>query len=192
MNILESFHNLLDIGMRELMHLGVTDFITVAFFYALSAITLFAGWSVITRKNIVHSALFLTLSFISVGCLYFTLSAEFLGAVQFLLYGSAVAIIIALGIMLITRENMALSNPSRSFRHRLSAGVLTFIFFMILSISIIFTPFDLEIRSFFGNTVFNLADLMLFNYTIAFELVAVLLLVALMGAIFLARGGDEK
>lgn len=157
-------------------------------FYLICAVTLLAALGVVLGKNLVHSALLLTVSFFGVAGLYILLHADFLAAVQILVYAGTVAIIIALGIMLTRRESMENSNPDHK-RRWLPAG-LSALFAAVIIYILTATPWKI------GNnpvvdTVSALADLMLGQYVFAFETAAVLLLVAMVGAIILAKGADE-
>ena len=116
---------------------------------------------------------------------------DFMGAVQFLVYGGAVAILIVMAIMLTRREDMAHSNPSRSIPHQLAALVVAGMFLLAMAAVALLSPFQTAPVD-HGDTVTGLADLMLTKYVLPFEVVAVLLLIAMIGAIILAKGADES
>ena len=126
-------------------------------FYFLAAVTIIGALGVVLSPNVVHSALFLVLSFVGVAAIYFYIGAEFLGAVQLMVYSGAVAVLIVMAIMLTRRDSMAQSNPSQKL---------------------------------FRRVVTEIAQLMLGTYLVPFEVTAVLLLAAMVGALLLARGGD--
>ena len=184
-------HRLTDIGMTMASDLGAPDLIMAAVFYALAGLAVLGALGVVLGRNIVHSALCLTASFIGVGCLYIFLSADFMGAVQILVYGGAVAILIVMAIMLTRREDMAHSNPSRSLPHQLAALVVAGMFLLAMAAVALMSPFQTAPVD-LGDTVTGLADLMLTKYVLPFEIAAVLLLVAMIGAIILAKGVDES
>lgn len=184
-------HRLTDIGMTMASDLGAPDLIMAGVFYALAGLAVLGALGVVLGRNIVHSALCLTASFIGVGCLYIFLSADFMGAVQILVYGGAVAILIVMAIMLTRREDMAHSNPSRSLPHQLAALVVAGMFLLAMAAVALMSPFQTAPAD-LGDTVTGLADLMLTKYVLPFEIAAVLLLVAMIGAIILAKGVDES
>ena len=184
-------HRLTDIGMTMASDLGAPDLIMAGVFYALAGLAVLGALGVVLGRNIVHSALCLTASFIGVGCLYIFLSADFMGAVQILVYGGAVAILIVMAIMLTRREDMAHSNPSRSLPHQLAALVVAGMFLLAMAAVALMSPFQTAPAD-LGDTVTGLADLMLTKYELPFEIAAVLLLVAMIGAIILAKGVDES
>ncbi len=74
-------------------------------FYFLAAVTIIGALGVVLSPNVVHSALFLVLSFIGVAAIYFYIGAEFLGAVQLMVYSGAVAVLIVMAIMLTRRKS---------------------------------------------------------------------------------------
>ena len=184
-------HRLTDIGMTMASDLGAPDLIMAGVFYALAGLAVLGALGVVLGRNIVHSALCLTASFIGVGCLYIFLSADFMGAVQILVYGGAVAILIVMAIMLTRREDMAHSNPSRSLPHQLAALIIAGMFLLAMAAVALMSPFQTAPAD-LGDTVTGLADLMLTKYVLPFEIAAVLLLVAMIGAIILAKGVDES
>lgn len=74
-------------------------------FYLLAAGTLAAAFGAASGSRLLHSALLLTAAFIGTGCLYILLDADFLGAVQFMVYSGGIAVLIVLGIMLTHRPS---------------------------------------------------------------------------------------
>lgn len=166
----------------------MSEIVQSVIFYLLGAVTLLAAFGIVLGKNLVHSALFLTVSFFGVAGLYILLHADFLAAVQILVYAGTVAIIIALGIMLTRRESMENSNPDNGCRG--PSAVLSALFAAVLIFILMATPWSTGINP-VADTVSALADLMLGQYVLAFETAAVLLLVAMIGAIILAKGADE-
>lgn len=162
---------------------------TIAF-YILAAITLVSAAGVVTRRNLVHSAFLLTLCFIGVSGLYVLLQAEFLAAVQLLIYGGAVAVILVLGIMLTHRSNMEQTNESNSWSRwaMLLSSLLAGIAFVV----IVSTPWHYSLAKIVENTAPAMARSLLTDYMVAFETAALLLLAAMVGAIVLAKGVDEE
>ena len=178
-------HGLIQKGLELALDFDVPSLIAAGVFYALGTVALLGAMGVVFFRNVVHSALSLTASFIGIGCLYIFLSVDFMGAVQFLVYGGAVA------IMLTRRDDMAHSNPSAGLLTQAGALVVA-VFFALLMAGVTFlSPFISEPTD-LGNTVTGLADLMLTKFILPFEAAAVLLLVAMIGAIILAKGVDES
>ena len=167
----------------------MNDIFCTVVFYILAIVTIITALGVVLNKNLVHSALLLTVSFISIGCLYIQLDADFLGAVQFLVYAGAVAILIILGIMLTRKESRDMTSLSNN--HKIPAFIIVAAFGILMICVLSYLPVPIALPAPLSDTVNGLADLMLTKYILPFEVVAVLLLVAMIGAIILAKGAEE-
>jgi len=164
---------------------------TVVFFiFAIMAIA--AAWGVVTSKNIVHSALYLILSFSGVAVLYVLMNADFLAAVQILIYTGAVAIMIIFAVMLTLRGEISESNPEN---HHWGWGALVAaLVFVVMALVILANP-DWRILASpwtSGGSAEDLSLLLLTKFMIPFEVAAVLLTIALVGAVVLAKGVKES
>jgi len=153
----------------------------VAIFGAMAALSAIA---VVTSKNVVHAALYLVLVLGAAGAIFLMLGAEFVGWTQILIYVGAIIVLLLFGLMLTAAPigRSALDNQQRVVALITAAavfGVFTFIIW----------------RSFGGqrihlNQVVRTADIgksLFSGYILPFELVSVLLLGALVGAIVLAK-----
>lgn len=160
---------------------------TVVFFiFAILAIA--AAWGVVTSKNIVHSALYLALSFAGVAVLYVLMNADYLAAVQLLIYTGAISIMVIFAVMLTLRGEICDSNPENSV-WGWGALVSTLMFIMIALV--ILTNADWRILPTpwtSGGSATEISLLLLTKFMIPFEAAAVLLTVALVGAVILAKG----
>lgn len=164
---------------------------TVVFFiFAIMAVA--AAWGVVTSKNIVHSALYLALSFTGVAVLYVLMNADFLAAVQMLIYTGAVAIMVVFGVMLTLRGDVCESNPeNRSWFMGALVASSVFIVIAVVILSnadwrVLATPWTS------GGSAEDLSLLLLTQFMIPFEAAAILLTVALVGAVILAKGVKES
>lgn len=184
-------HGVVNWGMGTAADLDMGTLIDASVFYALMWVSVLSALGVVLCKNVVHSALLLTASFIGVGCLYIYMSSPFIGAVQFLVYGGAVAILIVMALMLTRRDDMSESNPSRNIWCRVGAAVISGLFFCCMALVTLITPFK-NVTVDLGDSVTGLADMMLTKYIIPFEVTAVLLLIAMIGALVLAKGAHES
>jgi len=158
-------------------------------FWVLSAVVVLSALAVVLLKNIVHSALYLVLSFIGVAGIYVLLNAEFLAAVQVLVYAGAIAVLIVFAVMLTRRGDIRFSNLFNV--NYLAAGVVSLTLFIIILITTLRTRWITSNAGLSVNNVEAIADAFLVRYVVPFEITAVLLLVAIVGAIFLARGVKE-
>lgn len=190
LDIIASLQAIIANIMGILYEMEVPALIEFGIFAAISGVIVIGALGVVVWRNLVHSALSLTLAFVGLGCLYISLSADFLGAVQIMVYGGAVSILLVMGIMFTRRDDMAHSNPSRTFMSHLVALPVAGSFLGMMTLVLLFTPFK-EAPVEVEDTAAAIADLMLTKYMLPFEIVAVLLLVALVGAIILAKGVDE-
>ena len=183
-------HWIIDFVLNFAVNLGVPTLIDAGVFYGIGGVVILMALGVILFRNIVHSALCLIGSFIALGCLYIFLSADFLGAVEIMVYGGAVAIIIVMGIMLIERDDMSHSNPGRGVVAHIAAGIVSAFFFVSMAAAVIMSPFGEPGEYKLADSVTGLADLMLTKYIVPFEVAAVLLLMAMVGAIIIAKGRE--
>jgi NADH-quinone oxidoreductase subunit J len=154
-------------------------------FVILSLVTLGAALAVVTSKNLFHSALFLILSFVGVASLYVLLEAPFLAAVQVLVYVGAIAILIVFAIML-TRRLMAEDLVQRNAQWGWSAlgAVLLFVALGVILFQVNWPVVEAAVPK---ETISTLGQDLMGRYLVPFEVASVLLLVALVGSIIIAR-----
>jgi NADH-quinone oxidoreductase subunit J len=156
-----------------------------AIFYILAAIIIGSAVMVVSMKNIFHSALFLVLCFFSVAGIYVLLSAEFLAAVQVLIYVGAITILMIFAIMLTARLYSAKIKQSNE---QVVPGL---IIVGALLASTIFTlsrtAWKLSSQVPETQSIVSIGNLLLTTYVLPFEVVSVVLLTALIGAIIIAR-----
>lgn len=164
-----------------------TEFIL---FFILSVFAIGGAVFMINLTKVMHMALALAFTFLSIAGLYFLLDAEFLAVVQILIYTGAVTILMIFGIMLTKHRQ-----EEKRSRYELIGLILVLLLFGIIIWTIYQLPLGQETQV--TNTqlkllnVANLGELVFSQYVIPFELASVLLLVALVGAILLAKR-EEK
>lgn len=154
-------------------------------FYLIAGIIVVFALLTVLSKNLVHSALHMVAAFIGIAALYALLMADYLAVVQVLIYVGAVSIIIVFGIMLTRRESMDQSNMPN--QNRWWGLIFSVLFFIVLARSILLTAFVPGTGQAQETTINQIADLLLGNYAIPFELTGVILLVAMIGAIILGK-----
>lgn len=160
-------------------------------FIATAGITVLASLGVVISKNMIHSALLLVLSFLGVATIYFQLNAGFLGLVQIMVYAGAISVLIIFAIMLVMTPDVKQSNPSDK-KGSLIGVIIAGLFTCLVSISIVASKWAASAENVLENPIGILAELLMGDFVIAFEVAAVLLLVAIVGAIMIAKGADEK
>ena len=169
----------------------VYRYIAETLFYAFMILTFMGGFMAVRSRDLMHAVLGLAVSLLGVAGLYFHLGSPFLTMMQILIYVGAVCIIIVLGVMLgNTPDQLAKMNlKGRNMVLAVGACAAAFLtLFATLSVTG-FAPAaeqigDMSIR-FVGQSL-------LFQYCLAFELISIILLTAIIGAIILARDGREE
>ncbi|RKX24075.1 MAG: NADH-quinone oxidoreductase subunit J [Candidatus Zixiibacteriota bacterium] len=155
-------------------------------FWFLSFVILISGFMVVSLKNIFYCALFLVLCLFSVAGIFILLEAEFLAAAQVLIYVGAVAILMIFAIMLTT--DMA-SKEITQTNENVTVGVFVSVIFAISTILLIdkTSVWRYQDHDFSEGVTVTLGKLLMTKFMLPFELVSVLLLAAMIGAIVLAR-----
>lgn len=159
-------------------------------FFVLALIAISGGVLMINLRKVVHIIIALAFTFISIGGLYVLLSAEFLAFVQVLIYGGAITIVMLFGIMLTKHDDR--EERVVSFRRSFFAFVGVVAFFVIMFIGINNLSFDPVTTNLHDNNVKQIGIEVYTKYIIPFETVGVILLVALVGAVSLAKNDREE
>lgn len=154
-------------------------------FWVLAVIGIAAALAVVVLRDVFRAALSLILCFLVVAGIYVTLSADFLAAVQILIYVGAISILIILAIML-TRE---VQRGSLSNKLRIPAFVVVVLFFAVIAFAVTNTQWQISAVPPLEPTTAALAGKLFGEggFILAVEIAAVLLLAAILGAIVLVR-----
>lgn len=154
-------------------------------FWILAIITVVSALLVIFTRNIFRSALFLILAFFAIACVYILLSADFLAAVQVLVYIGAIGILIIFAIML-TREVQRANLPGKLSWPALIASLLLLV---LISISLLNTTWRLAPQATYQETTRLIGERLysVGGFVLPFEIASILLLAAIIGAIVLVR-----
>ena len=164
---------------------------TPFFFYFLSALALISGVLVITRRNAVHSALALIVTLLSLAGIYLMLYAPFVAGVQIILYAGGIMVLFLFVIMLVNLER---AEKEKQFNKQwliaiVAAGALGLLFVKVFMES-------KAVAALVRKPVAELAEtsntqqvgIALYgNYMLAFEIASLLLLVAIVGAVVMAK-----
>ena len=156
-------------------------------FGILAVMMIGAALGVVLFENIVHSAFLLGGVFISIAGMYLLLNADFVAAAQLLIYVGAVNVLILFAIMLVNKREDFVALPGAWIRKVLT-GLVSLGLFALLGVMILATPWvtSTSITS-VGNTAIVIGEHFFSDYLLPFELASVLLLIAMVGAIILAR-----
>ncbi|HKY64833.1 MAG TPA: NADH-quinone oxidoreductase subunit J [Acidimicrobiales bacterium] len=161
------------------------------FFYVIAAVMVAAALVVVTNRNVVRSALALIVVFAGVAAQFILLAAEFVAITQVLVYIGAITVLMLFGIML-TRSRIGRDNDMTN--DHWWVGVLTAVLLVgIMGYALIdyfgddALPVDRRVATVDGSNTSTVGDAIFSQYLIPFEVISVLLLAALVGAIVIAR-----
>lgn len=160
-------------------------------FYIVAALAVGSTVGIVISKDIVRTAVCLLGTLGSVALIYFLLAANFLGAIQLIVYAGGINVLIVFGVMLTSKS------PWIKFTPRLFdwiGGVIVFaLLFATLSAAIVatdFVPAGAPLAE--PASVGTIGTALLTDYLVPFELASVLLLVVMIGAAYLARPPVKK
>ena len=164
-------------------------------FLIVSAVTLFSAVMVVSVRKMMHAVLWLVLALLGVAIFFATLQASFFAVVQILVYIGAIAILIIFSVML-TRRIMEDSGPQVVKNWWLPASVSVVLFILLTTFlagwpgyDTVLTelPVDAENIADFGKALVDPQ-----GFVIPFEVASVLLLAAMIGAIYIAIDSKES
>jgi len=156
-----------------------------AAFWIMAVVAVVAALGVVFLRNVFRAALSLVLCFITVAGLYITLSADFLAAVQILVYVGAISVLIILAIMM-TRE---VQQGSPSNRMKIPAFIVAAVLLGIMIYTVTKTSWQIAAESPLSPTTVPLATKLFSEngFILPVEIAAMLILAAILGAIVIAR-----
>ena len=175
--------------------------VKVFVFSAVALLAIFSSLMMVTRKNPIHSALWLIVAFCTMAFIYLTLNAQFIAVAQIMVYAGAIIMLIIFVIMLVHLEKDVVSERRFSIKKFVGGLVTVLLLIEILLVSLSYhipgreggyTP---EMVDAIGN-VRLVGGLLYGQYLFPVEIASILLLVGIVGAVVLVRGrrktGDEK
>ncbi|MEP6995393.1 MAG: NADH-quinone oxidoreductase subunit J [Acidobacteriota bacterium] len=168
-------------------------------FVIFAALALGSALAVVVAKSPVHSALFLLLSFLLVACIFILQQAEFVGAVQILVYAGGIMVLFLFVVMLVNPRTV---QTVKVFHHQWDIALILFPVFLIPFLYILWTEkfpavpqnpdaFRMVGTKMVGNTE-AVAWVLFRDYLVPFEVASVFLLVAMIGAVVLGKRTLEK
>jgi len=156
-------------------------------FGILAVMMIGAALGVVLLNNIVYSAFLLAAVFVSIAGMYILLNAGFVAAAQVVIYVGAVNVLILFAIMLVNKREDFKVIPKAWIRQVATAVVCAGLF-GLLSVMVLSTPWSYSTEAIAGDTATVIIGQHFFSdFLLPFELASVLLLMALVGAIVLAR-----
>lgn len=157
-------------------------------FFALSFMIVYSAISVIKAKEIVHSAIWLTLTFSLIGAVYILLTAEYIAVVQILIYAGAVTVLMLFAIMLTKRVIMSVERKREE--GTTTRTMFAIVFLYLLAVAIIQCSLDTTQLSPLSSKDLGMA--LFTTYVMPFALVSLVMLAAMLGGLYLARERKEK
>jgi len=162
--------------------------------FILTALTaIFAAVMVITRRNPIHSAMFLVLNFLCIAVLYLLLNAQFIAIVQVMIYAGAIMMLVIFVIMLLNVEEEERRHLMRLSPAQVMGVALVLILFaqLVYGVAVAVLPGDLG--EFSPQRIAQVGDikavagLLFTKFLFPFEVASVLLLVGIIGAVILSK-----
>ena len=159
----------------------------VALFYIFAAVAILAGLSVVLQRTPVYSALSLIVVLCSLAVVYLLLGAEFLAVVQVIVYAGAIMVLFVLVIMLLNAHREEPTDRSRVARILGAPLLVVFLGEVLYAIWRQFPPEQTTAASQADAGPRAIGELLFRNYVLPFEVTSILILVAVLGAVVLAK-----
>jgi len=161
------------------------------FFYFFGGIALLAAINVVVQKRVFYSALSLILCLCAVAALYLLLQAPFIAAVQVIVYAGAIMVLFLFVMMLLDPFSAAVLRDKRKYLGYFAVflGISAFVFLILLlkSYDPGQTPRNFELINGATTSVRYLGQVLFREYLVPFEMTSVLILIAIIGVVVLAR-----
>ncbi len=157
-------------------------------FYGLAGIVLASAFFTAFSSNLVHAAFSLLFTFFGLACLYIQLGADFVGVSQVLIYVGGILVLLLFGVMF--TGSLAGGSVRQTIQYKWGIGFLVLLMLLLLPIVYVtpwFSMADPQGKS-LESTISAIGKLLLTDYLLPFEIASLLLLVALIGAVVIARG----
>jgi len=168
--------------------------IRTALFYFLSAATLFSAYFVVTARNLFRCTIGLISLLLGIAGMYLLIDAQFLSAVQISVYIGGVTVLIVYVILLVADVTQKSFRQGARWR-KISVGILAFLLFLLLLTAV--GSFDFSSTGKLPPRSASAAEIgkalvspQRGGYVLAFEIISLVLIAAIVGAITIARSGD--
>ena len=162
-------------------------------FYIFAALSILGGLGVLFLRNPIHCALSLVGTFFCLGSIYVMLNAEFVAVIQVLVYAGAIMVLFLFVLMLLSSKTSD-QNTNKWSIGKILAGLLSFGIFV--KIASLFSMGDLQLGPKGAyplevveevGSISLIGRLLFTDYILSFEIIAILLLVAVIGAVVIAK-----
>jgi len=166
-------------------------------FWVLSGLSVGSALMVLLARNLMHSLVFVVVTFLSMAGLFVTLSADFIAVAQILIYAGSISVLMVFAVMLTPLASRDNGNSIYMLPGLLGGlGIAALVGFVAIDTDWAERTGEGLAATDFPGTVNAIGDLLLGRYVLAFEIASVMLLFALLGAILLVQErsstrGDE-
>jgi NADH-quinone oxidoreductase subunit J len=157
---------------------------TIAF-WALAVVLVCSALAVVLAKNLFHAVLWLALALTGTAGIFLLLNAEFLAAVQLLLYAGGIVTIVVFAI--VVTERLVGERLSQTNRRVAAGAVVSIAMGVAIISSLLRQPLELPPTTAPDNVTQAVGEAVLTRFVLPFELLALLMLAAMLGAIYFAR-----
>ncbi len=164
-------------------------------FYVFAALAVLGALGVITLRNPVHCALSLAIVFVSLAVMYVLLSAPFIAAAQIMIYAGAI-LVLFLFVIMVLNPRLEIGEGALPGQ-ALAAGAVGFALVIVVSLALVggklfptLGPYTPQVIAQQGHTQI-IGGLLFTDFLLPFEITSLLLLVAVVGVISLARGRNK-
>ena len=154
-------------------------------FYLFGALTILSAFFVVTTRNIIYSAFYLLFTFFGVAGLYVLLGADFGAIVQLIVYVGGILILLLFGVMLTNKITNV--NIKTGTLQIIPAAIAVVAFMYLLITTLLNTGWKTVSNPVDVSSTQSLGLLLVTQYAVVFELLGIILLIALIGAASMAR-----
>ncbi|MEW6233780.1 MAG: NADH-quinone oxidoreductase subunit J [Candidatus Omnitrophota bacterium] len=161
-------------------------------FYILAIVVIVSAAYTAFSSRLVHAAFSLLFTFFGLACLYVLLGADFVGLSQVIIYVGGILALLLFGVMLTGRESA--EAPKQTMQLKWGAAFLAVLAAALIPLAMT-APWQImenpESKT-LASTISPVGELLLTKYLLPFEAASLLLLIALIGAVVIARGEPKK
>lgn len=159
-------------------------------FFGMAFLSLIASLLLVTRKNPIHSALFLVLNLLCVAVLYLLLYSQFIAIIQVVVYAGAIVMLIVFVIMLLDLE-IEVRSRLKIVYSKVIGGFLAVLFLFGILYSVVAKSPTGKMGSYVPEkvnaNVKAVGEVLFTQYLLPFEIISILIVVAIIGAVILSK-----
>ena len=160
-------------------------------FYGMLAVTIYGGLLATCAKRLIRAVTGLVVCFLGIAGIYYFLGSPFLSLMQLLIYVGAVAITLVFGVMLgdPDEDEVRRKTPGLAMPFSIILGAATAWGLASIAMNATWMAPAIKVNK---GTMQDIGGALLTNYSMVFELVSIVLLIAILGSVIIARTGREK